>query len=76
MDIVFNFHLVEDGLPEKSGEYYVITSGGFVDHMDYSKRHKMFNVFDFDKTTETAIGVIAWADVPDELKAIKEEIYK
>lgn len=53
-------------LPEESGNYWCVTSKrfGYVTDLPYSKRHKLFNVYD-GGDTKNAIAVTYWAYIPN-----------
>lgn len=51
-------------LPSRSGNYLARVNSSYWTELFYSERHKLFNVYDGDKTIDTAIDVDFWAVMP------------
>ena len=70
MEITLDFKIIsKDGLPKESGDYFVVktygdgTAAAFI--CDYSARHKAFNTYDWQDTTEFAIkDIFAYCKMP------------
>lgn len=59
---------VNDRLPEKSGEYIVFTEKAHFMFLRYSKRHKAFNAYDWERkevAESRAIKVAHWMPIPE-----------
>ena len=78
MEITLDFKVIsKDGLPEETGEYFVVDDMARVFTCGYSARHKAFNASDRLATAEFAIkDIVAYCKIPqarfDEL--IKTEV--
>ena len=55
---------VKDRLPEKSGDYLVLTYNGFIERLSYSERHNTFNADDRLMYAECAIPCTHWMPLP------------
>lgn len=65
--VTLEFHDVRDGLPEKSGAYFVNTLGHNFTVLPYSSKHKAFNQCDcFEYTEQHTIYVRFWAELPSQ----------
>ena len=66
MEITFDFKVIsKDGLPEETGEYFVVDDMARVFTCGYSTRHKAFNASDRLATAEYAIkNIIAYCKIP------------
>ena len=56
---------VTERLPKESGDYLVITDGGFVERLSYSERHNAFNTDDRLVCAECAIPCTHWMPLPE-----------
>lgn len=67
MEIALNWHCTEVGdVPEKTGEYLVITATNYVGCLMYSTKHGKWNVKDSDESFEYEIqDVCWWTDIRD-----------
>ena len=87
MKINLDFTNVNDALPQKSGDYlcYVrfdndpmfrdIEHDGYLGVINYSKRHKLFNVGDCFNNTNTAItGVVMWAEIDPIIQKLDSKV--
>ena len=74
------FHKVSEELPQKSGEYIVVTASGTVGSIPYSAKHRRFNFFDsFDpqKTEYQDIyPAVFWAETPSKFLYENMQQYK
>lgn len=65
--VTLEFHDVRDGLPEKSGEYFVNVNERHFSVLPYSSKHKAFNQYDcLEYTEEHTIYVRFWAELPSQ----------
>lgn len=65
--VTLEFHDVRDGLPEKSGDYFVNALGRYFTVLHYSSKYKAFNQFDECEYTEQhTIYVRFWAELPSQ----------
>ena len=55
---------VEDGLPEKSGDYLAFTEKGIFMVLSYSEIHRAFNAYDWCENI-TPIRCTHWMPLPD-----------
>ena len=55
---------VKDRLPEKSGDYLVLTYNGFIERLSSSERHNTFNADDRLMYAECAIPCTHWMPLP------------
>lgn len=68
---VIKWHNVEtDGLPPKDGYYLCTVNEILYQTVNYSTKHKLFNVSDDD--ISTAIPVTYWAELP-QIEEVKNE---
>lgn len=59
--------------PEASGEYLVITGGGYYMTMSYSFKYKAFNTIDtLPKEMQRPVKVLAWCDI--NIKEVKDAL--
>lgn len=74
------WHDVREELPQKSGAYLTIDYQGTMDMMDYSARHRLFNVGDEEEEPMYPVPCTWWAEVPRPEGAPKqlsfEELWK
>lgn len=56
---------VAERLPEKSGDYLVVTECGVCMTMTYSAMHRAFNAFDSEETPKVAIACTYWMPLPE-----------
>ena len=56
---------VTERLPEESGDYLVITDGGFIERLSYSERHNAFNTDDRLVYAACAIPCTHWMPLPE-----------
>lgn len=70
------FYPVTDGLPEKSGDYIVITEAGCLKTLPFSSEYSAFNRYDNerDPSDEYNIDVLFWAEIPDFVLWCNEKI--
>ena len=66
-DVIERYALkpVEDGLPEKSGEYLCVNEYGGFQVLVYSEKHKGFNCHDEHDDAPFKIDVVAWCELPE-----------
>lgn len=77
IEIKAKFYSVQEKLPEKSGRYLCITSGGNFRILSYSEKYHLFNASDsadIDTAYTWSIDCNYWADTDDfaELRQVKE----
>lgn len=63
-------------LPDTSRYVLEISDNGVMQVLPYSKKHHAFNAFDYYDNADHAIPVALWADIPENLQAIKDKIIK
>lgn len=63
-------------LPDTSRYVLEISDNGVMQVLPYSKKHHAFNVNDIYGDAKYAIPVALWADIPENLQAIKDKIIK
>lgn len=65
--VTLEFHDVRDGLPEKSGDYFVLTHGHYFTALPYSSKYKVFNQYDsLEYNEQHTIYVRFWAELPSQ----------
>lgn len=75
------WHIVrKDGNPEKSGDYLVMTRGGYIWTLPYSTVHDAWNTRDYETKEEASRVIInqivAWAEIGFMNKGLLEEVEK
>lgn len=63
-------------LPDTSRYVLEISDNGVMQVLPYSAKHHAFNVHDLYDDAKYAIPVALWADIPENLQAIKDKIIK
>lgn len=63
-------------LPDTSRDVIEISDNGVMQALPYSKKHHAFNAYDCIDNADSAIPVALWADIPENLQAIKDKIIK
>lgn len=63
-------------LPDTSRHVLEISDNGVMQVLPYSTKHHAFNAYDFNDNANSAIPVALWADIPENLQAIKDKIIK
>lgn len=63
-------------LPDTSRYVLEISDNGVMQVLPYSAKHHAFNVYDLYDDAKYAIPVALWADIPENLQAIKDKIIK
>lgn len=71
MKYTITLYDAEEILPEESGNYLALVSTGYWAELSYSKKHKLFNVFDRDESLHTAIDVDYWTVIPKIERKVK-----
>lgn len=64
-ETTIKWYKFSDWMPPKSGMYLVVTRAGSITDLSYSLEYNMFNVS--TGKLETAIEVVYWANIPNEL---------
>lgn len=59
------WHLAEKELPEKSGEYLTVTDSGTISDVSFSKKHNLFNTYDWKDNPGRDYDVVFWAEIPE-----------
>lgn len=59
---------VKDRKPDKSGKYLVFCKVGYQDVLNYSTRHKAFNVQDTEEKPLSTVRVTHWMQLPESPK--------